>query len=170
MVNLDSSYARILLRNGAILRLPPLFISLGRWSELSYVYSYENFSKDIPHWLSLLENTFRLCVFIIPAFLYFGAKEKQQLLGWCLYTGGVLIYLTSYLLQIFLPASVWSQSLIGFTAPAWSPIFWFIGIGLVCSRSWLPLPWNRRIYISTALLFLIFHISHTVLIYRSIVM
>ena len=91
-----------------------------------------------------------------------------QPLGWFLYFGGLAVYLVSYCLQIWFPASGWSQSLLGFTAPAWSTLFWLTGIGLVCKQSWLPLNWHRVIYLGIAFLFLTFHIGHTSLVYFKI--
>lgn len=165
----DSLLARILLRNGAWLVIPPMVITFGLWGALPTPYSLEVFWKDTPEWLGFLENTFRVLVFGLPAILYFGKKERGQPLGWYLYVGGLAVYLVSYLLQILFPNSGWSQSLIGFTAPAWSTLFWFVGVGLVCVRSWLPIPWHRAIYLGSAFFFLIFHIGHAGLVFFNVV-
>ena len=159
----------ILLRNGALLIIPPMIITFGLWSALPAAYSPEIFWKDIPNWLGLFENTFRILVFSLPGILYFGKREKGQSLGWFLYIGGLAVYLASYLIQIVYPDSAWSQSVIGFTAPAWSTLLWFAGIGLVCMRSWLPIPWHRAIYLLIASIFLIFHIGHTGLVYYNLI-
>ncbi len=165
MSKLDNLWARILLRNGAWLVVPPMAITFVLWGSLPASYSPSVFWKDIPGWLSLLENIFRILVCALPGILYFGRKEKGQTIGWYIYAGGMAVYLASYLLQILLPGSAWSLSVIGFTAPAWSTVFWLAGIGLICARSWLPIPWNRLIYFGVACLFLIFHIGHTSLVY-----
>jgi hypothetical protein len=165
MSELDSLPARILLRNGALLIIPPMLITFGLWGALPAAYGSGIFWKDIPEWLGLLENLFRLVVFSLPGILFFGKKEKGQPLGWYLYVGGLVVYLASYLVQIVYPESVWSQSIIGFTAPAWSTSFWLAGIGFVCMQSWLPISWNRAFYLWSAFLFLIFHIGHTGLVY-----
>jgi hypothetical protein len=155
MFKLDSLPARILLRNGALLIIPPMIITFGLWGALPAAYSPEIFWKDIPKWLGLFENTFRILVFSLPGILYFEKKETGQSLGWYLYIWGLAVYLASYLAQIIFPFSVWSQSAIGFTAPAWSTLFWFVGIGLVCRRSWLPIPWPRTIYLLSVAIFLL---------------
>jgi hypothetical protein len=168
MSKLNSLPARILLRNGALLLIPPTIVTFGLWGALPAAYSPDIFWKDIPGCLGLFENIFRILVFSLPGILYFGKKETGQSLGWYLYIGGLAVYLASYLAQIVFPASGWSQSAIGFTAPAWSTLFWFAGIGLVCARSWLPIPWHRAIYLSSATIFLIFHIGHAGLVYFNI--
>jgi hypothetical protein len=169
MPRFDSLPARILLRNGGLLIIPPMVITFGLWGVLPAAYGPDLFWKEIPGWLSVLENTFRILVFSLPFILYFGKDEKGQPLGWYLYFGGLVIYLASYLAQIVFPASAWSLSAIGFTAPAWSTVFWFAGIGLVCARSWLPIPWHRAIYLGSAALFLVFHVGHTGLVYFNVI-
>jgi hypothetical protein len=169
MSKFDSMRVRILLRNGAWLIVPPMVITFGLWGALPVAYSPALFWKDIPGWLSLLENVFRIFIFALPGILYFGKKETGQTLGWYFYAGGLVVYLASYFLQIVLPESAWSQSVLGFTAPAWSTLFWLTGIGLVCVRSWLPLPWHRAIYLGSAFLFLVFHIGHTSLVYLNVI-
>ncbi|MGB8819406.1 MAG: hypothetical protein WCC66_15950 [Rhizobiaceae bacterium] len=161
----DALPARMLLRNGALLIIPPSVITFGLWGVLPPAYSPGLFWTGIPAWLGLLENLFRILVFALPGILYFGKSEAGQSFGWVLYAGGIAAYLGSYLLEIMLPQSGWSQSLIGFTAPAWSAAFWLAGIGLTCARSWLAIPWHRAIYLFVALCFLIFHVGHTGLVY-----
>lgn len=154
-----------LLQNGGLLIVTPMIITFGLWGVLPAAYAPDVFWKGIPGWLSLGENVFRIFILGLPEILFFGKKEAGQLMGWYLYIGGLVVYLASYLMQIVYPNSAWSQSLIGFAAPAWSTIFWLAGIGLVCARSWLPIPWNRAIYLWSAALFLMFHIGHTALVY-----
>lgn len=164
----DSFVTRSVFRNGALLLIPPLLITFGLWSMLPTAFEAEVFWKDIPKWLAISEHIFRIAVFAVPAFLTFGTGETSQKRGWILYACGIVLYLLSYLLQIYVPDSLWSKSIIGFTAPAWSTIFWFAGIGFVCDKSWLPLPWSRFVYIALAVLFLIFHIGHTLVIFSRI--
>jgi len=168
MFNLETLPARGLLRNGALLVIPPMIITFGLWGALPAAYSPVIFEKDIPRWLNLFENMFRVLTLGFPGILFFGKKEKGQSLGWHLYIWGLVVYLASYLAQIVYPDSVWSQSVIGFTAPAWSTIIWLTGIGLVCVRSWLPIPWHRVNYLLSAYIFLIFHIWHTGLVYFNV--
>ena len=87
MSTLDSLPARILLRNGALLIIPPMVITFGLWGALPAAYGPDLFSKDIPKWLGLFENIFRVLVLSLPGILYFGKKETGQPLGWSLYLG-----------------------------------------------------------------------------------
>ena len=166
---LDSLPARMILRNEALLIVPPMIISMGLWGALPDAYGPEISWKDIPEWLGLFENIFRILAFSLPGILYFGKTEKAQSLGWYLYLGGMVVYLASYLTQIIFPASAWGQSVIGFTTGAWSTSFWLAGIGFVCARSWLPIPWHRVIYFLSAAIFLTLHTGHAWLVYTNLV-
>jgi hypothetical protein len=84
MSKLNSLPARILLRNGGLLIIPPMIITFGLWGALPAAYSPDIFWKDIPGWLGLFENIFRILVFSLPGILYFGNKETGQSLGWYL--------------------------------------------------------------------------------------
>jgi hypothetical protein len=165
MAKLDTFGRRAVLSNGLLLILPPTMITFGLWAALPPAYGAEHFWKDIPAWLGLFENVFRVLVFSLPAILYFGRQDELQRRGWYLHLGGLLAYLASYLAQIIFPDSGWSTNVIGFSAPAWTTLFWLIGIGLVCARSWLRIPWSRSIYVGCAVLFLMFHTAHTLLVY-----
>lgn len=164
----DSTLGYILLRNGGWLIVPPMLITFGLWGALPAAYDINNFWQGIPAWLGLLENSFRILVFALPGILYFGRKDAGQRAGWILYAAGIFIYSASYLAQITFPDSIWSRSLLGFAAPAWTTSLWLAGIGLVSARSWLPIRWHRAIYLGVASLFLICHVGHTILVYSHI--
>jgi hypothetical protein len=146
-----------------------MIITFGLWGALPSTYSPEQFWEGIPSWLGFWENTFRILIFALPGLLLFSKSDSSESLGWALYGGGLLGYLASYLMQVFYPNSEWSLSLIGFTAPSWTPLFWLLGIGLVCRNSWLPISWYRIIYILCAISFLVFHIAHTGMVYFTLV-
>lgn len=81
MSRLDSLPARILLRNGALLIIPPTIITFGLWGALPAAYGSNLLEKNIPTWLGLFENIFRILVFSLLVILYFGKKETGQPLG-----------------------------------------------------------------------------------------
>ena len=109
MPKLDSVPAGMILRNGALLIVPPMIISMGLWGSLPEAFSPDIFWKDIPEWLRLFENVLRILAFSLPGILYFGKKDKGQSLGWYLYFGGLVVYLASYLVQIVSPTSITAQ-------------------------------------------------------------
>ena len=85
-----------------------------------------------------------------------------------MYLAGVALYYLSYLAQIFFPDSAWSTSMVGFVAPAYSNLFWIIGLGLLGEKFYFParLRYRPVYYIAPAVIFLIFHITHAVIVYQ----
>lgn len=51
-------------------------------------------------------------------------------IGVLIYFAGTVIYLASWLAQIYLPESLWSGIEYGFMVSAYATINWFAGIGL----------------------------------------
>ena len=147
-------------RNGLLLIIPAMVITFGLWSSLPAAYGAEAFDRGIPSRLLAVENALRLAVLGVPVILYFGRRSKLQVIGWYVYLIGMLVYLGSYLAQIYLPASAWSGSVIGFTAPAWTTLLWFAGIALVCERTWLARPWHRWVYLAFVVAFVTAHVAH----------
>jgi hypothetical protein len=164
---MKNAHANILY-NGGILIIPILLASLGLWEYLPTAYSQENFSRNIPNTLVLFENVFRILVFVIPVLLLYGVGNRTQIWGWFLYVIGFALYVCSYLAQIVFSFSTWSTSFIGFSAPAWTTIFWMYGIALICTKSWLFRKWRSYIYIMVATVFVILHTYHTFLVYSQL--
>lgn len=158
----------IFLYNGIILIIPVLLVTFGLWKYLPAPYSQENFSRSAPHTLELFEDILRILIFVIPVFLLYEIRKETQNWGWYLYAIGLALYACSYLAQILFSSSAWSTSLIGFTAPAWTPIFWLYGIALVCNNSWLFTWWRGYIYIIVATIFVILHTYHAFLAYSQL--
>lgn len=148
------------------LLLIPIFL----WNILLYdylpdLYQTDFFDRDLPKFIVYSENILRVIVFVLPVFMIFSLRTKQQKRGFKLYLVGVLLYFSSWVLVIIAPESAWSKSLIGFTAPAFTTIIWFIGIGLIGSKSYFNIPYLSWIYIGVSLFFVMIHVAHTYLIF-----
>ena len=55
---------------------------------------------------------------------------------------------------------------IPFAAPAWTPVFWLVGIGLVSSPYVDDWTWLRPIYFGSVFVFLAAHVTHAWLVHR----
>jgi len=124
------------------------------------------FWKAIPKEISLPENILRMTVMILPVFMRLGISTPSQKLGLALYLTGLLAYFASWTVLIVSPQCAWSTSGIGFMAPAYTPIVWLLGIGMIGDEFFLPgvafKPW---MYWALSALFLVFHNLHTALVY-----
>lgn len=116
------------LLNCLLLLLPIMAWNLSFASKLPWAYSEEVFSKNIPSFITIGENVFRLIVFIFPILMLLRIETQSQKLGLWLYIVGTAIYFISWLAQIYFPHNAWSLSVWGFLAPAYTPLIWLIGI------------------------------------------
>ncbi len=96
----------------------------------------------------------------------FSVSEPHQKLGLMLYILGVCLYFGSWIAQIYFPKSAWSKSIWGYTAPAYTTIIWFTGIGLIGSSLFLRIPYHYSVYLIISLLFVIVHTSHAITVYK----
>ncbi len=133
--------------------------------KLPQVFQPEIFWKDIPPFLMYGESISRIAVFAVAYFipLNFPASFKRK--GFYVYLLGLLLYFVSWILLIYLPDSNWSTSLLGFMAPAYTPLLWLVGIGLIGESFYFNLPYKRWIFILLSIVFLAFHNLHAITIY-----
>ena len=151
--------------NCMLLLLPIMAWNVIFASKLPRAYSAEIFEKDIPPLIVNGENTFRLLVFILPLLMPFRIETQSQKLGLWLYIAGTVIYFIAWLAQIYFPQSAWSLSTFGFLAPAYTPLIWLTGIGLIGSVFYFSSSYRSWIYIVISVIFISFHLSHALTVY-----
>ena len=149
------------LKNCFWLFLPVFIWNIVLASKLPIKYSPEFFDNNIPNYISYSENILRAILFSFPVIMIFSLKSKIQKLGFGLYLVGIIIYFASWLVQIYYPSSFWSESILGFTAPAYTTIIYFIGIGLIGKQTFLKTRYVSFSYILLSICFVIIHSIHT---------
>ena len=132
---------------------------------LPQTYSAEVFDKDIPSLITIGEIVLRLFVFVLPILMPIRIETESQKLGLWLYVIGIAIYFISWLAQMIFPQSAWSLSALGFLAPAYTPLIWLVGIGLVGSELYFSSPYRSWMYILLSVVFVGFHLSHVWTVY-----
>lgn len=152
------------LMNAIWLTFPALIWNMFFASRLPPRFLPESFWKDIPGIVHYGENILRTLAFAIPAF-FAVAPPRAGRRGWGCYIAGTLIYFVSWLPLMFAPGSAWSSSMVGFMAPAYTPLIWLVGIGLLGTEFYFPLRYRPVHYIAPAVLFTIFHCTHTAIVY-----
>jgi hypothetical protein len=134
-------------------------------SKLTVAYQAETFDKDIPSVVTLGENIFRSLVMFLPLLMPLNLVSRSQKLGLYIYILGMLIYFLSWTGLIVFPNSTWSMSAAGFLAPAYTPLIWLVGIGLIGTQLYFNSPYQGWIYILLSVIFLSFHITHAAIVY-----
>ena len=152
--------------NCFLLILPILLWNITLAAYLPKAFNPDVFWRDIPDWVVYCENTLRISIMVIPVIMFFSLKTSNQKIGLKIYFIGTLLYFLSWLALIIYPNSYWGQSMFGFMAPAYTPILWLIGIGLIGNKSFFRIKNLTFIYISLSILFVSFHLLHTYIVYQ----
>ena len=156
------------LRNCFCLMVPVLGFNLLFAQALPRAFQPDVFSRDIPPSISVPENVLRGLLFVLLLLMPLtrpGATRRTP--GIAMYSMGLALYFASWAALIFRPNGAWSTSAIGFMAPAWTPIFWFVGMAWLSEeRLFVPLRFYRRwMFIGVSALFLVFHNAHAALVF-----
>jgi hypothetical protein len=85
--------------------------------------------------------------------------------GLRLFAVGTLLYVLAWVLLMIAPESPWSTSWLGFVAPAYTPLVWLTGLGLIGRRLYVPSPYRRWMYVALVCSFVAFHVTHTSIVY-----
>jgi hypothetical protein len=151
--------------NCFLLTLPIMIWNIVLINKLPQAFQSDVFWKDIPIFLTYGENISRIAVFILTLLMPLSIKTALQKKGLFLYLGGTIIYFASWLILIYFPDSGWCDCIWGFMSPAYTPLLWLIGIGLIGNSFYFNLPYKHWLFTSTSIVFLTFHNLHTLTIY-----
>ena len=157
---------RSLLKNGYIAIFPILVWNILLISKLPLAYNPKSFNSDIPFTIIIGENIFRSIIFIMPLFFKLNITPLLAKKGLIIFSFGVAIYFSSWLILIYAPDSGWSNSILGFASPAYTPIIWLVGLSLMVDSYYFKLVYSKWHFIIPSIAFSIFHVSHTVYIYN----
>ena len=153
------------LFNFFLLTIPILVWDYIFTDKLPKAFQPEIFWKAMPSYITNVENISRLIMFIFISLMPLKIKTNAQKKGFVLYVVGTLLYFISWLMLMYLPNSTWSISVFGLLAPAYTPLFWLIGIGFIGDSLYFNISYKRWLYFLIVIIFLIFHNWHTYLIY-----
>ena len=159
---------RRIMTNGYILIFPIIIWNISFFSYLPSSYAPSNFNSDIPLWIIVGENLFRMVLFIFPLFVQVNIKISFGNKGLIIYLLGILIYFSSWLAIIISPSSVWSSSVLGYSAPAYTPIIWILGLSMMVDSYYFKyrLNYSKWHFLLPSLSLIGFHISHAIYVYN----
>lgn len=153
-----------ILTNGYIPLIPILIWNYIFISKLPLVYQPQFFNHEIPILITVGENLFRTIIFIMPLFFKLSFDETRQMKGLFVFIIGVLLYFISWLILMYMPDSTWSNNIFIFSAPAYTPIIWLIGLSMMVERYYF-FRYSKWHYITPSILFSIFHIYHSIYVF-----
>ncbi|WP_299347794.1 hypothetical protein [uncultured Maritalea sp.] len=154
------------LRSCIWLWVPPLVASFAFWPNLGAAYQPKEFWRDIPPLLGLVENVSRFVVIALSVVMLLEWRGSTQRVGLFVYAIGLSLYICCQWAIVADPTGAWATSAIGFLAPAYTPIIWVIGIGLIGSRPvYDRIPWRNSVFFGLAGVFLAAHNAHAWLVF-----
>ena len=151
--------------NCFVVTIPILIWNILLTDKLPKTTKPEILIQNISPFIINAENSIRIIMFTMMAFMPIQISKPIQKKGLLLFTIGTIIYFISWLVLIYYPDSLWSKSPLGVLSPAYTPVLWLVGIGLIGDRFYFNLPYKRWVFISLSIIFLIFHNIHTYEIY-----
>jgi hypothetical protein len=156
------------LLNCFLLTLPILVWNIFLTNKLPKAFQPDLFWNKIPAFLTYGESISRIIVFILTLLMPLNIITAIQKKGLFFYASGTIIYFASWIILIYFPDSDWSNSILGFMAPAYTPFFWLIGIGLIGDSFYFNLPFRRWFFILASIIFLVFHNLHAYTVFYRI--
>lgn len=148
-----------------LLLLPAILWNVAFFDRLPPEFAMSEFWREIPRSLALAENALRSAVFLLPFLMPLELSLPCQVRALVLFVTGTLVYFASWVILMVSPGSSWSMSAMGFTAPAYTPLLWLLGISLLGRRLFWGTFYRWWMYLVVVLAFLVTHISHTALVY-----
>jgi hypothetical protein len=154
---------RVLLGNCFLLVVPILVLNLAATDRLpAAMYGRDAFWRQIPPVIAYGENLLRFVVIALPAFM----ALRWRPVGVAVYAAGLVLYIAGWVALIAWPGSVWSTSAAGLLAPAYTPIVWIVGIGLISRPRLGSLSLPGWLYPAVGALFTAFHLTHAAIVYH----
>jgi len=151
--------------NGFLLLIPILWWNWLLADYLPPTYQPATFENAIPPIVVYGENILRFIVLALPVFMKLSIQKKIAKTGLLCYLLGISIYFASWIVLMLFPESSWSTSALGFMAPAYTPIIWLVGIGLIGHHTFIKIPYFPQLYISLSVLFVLFHTLHAYIVF-----
>ena len=123
------------------------------------------FWRDIPPLVTYGEQSLRFAIMVLPFLMPLEVATITERRGMVVFMTGALVYFAAWIPLMLAPQSSWSTSRLGFLAPAYTPLIWLIGIGLVGRRLYGAGPYRWWVYVGLACGFVAFHLAHASIVY-----
>lgn len=162
---LGASRLRVHALSCGVLMLPIFLWNVLLGPFLPPILQTEEFWRDIPPLVTYGENAFRLFIDILPFFMPLELLTGVQRRGLILFSVGLVAYILAWLALILFPQSQWSLSWVGVLAPAYTPLVWLTGLGLLGRRLYWTCSYRWWMYLWLAAGFTVFHVTHVGIVY-----
>jgi len=144
-----------------------LFIPILLFNILFFKKLPPHYLKNISHPIIIMETITRIIVIAFSMIMAINIQNNQEKIGLIIYIIGVIIYFTSYFIEIYATNTLFGRNIIFILAPYWTSIIWLIGIGLVGNRLFINIPYHFSVYLILSVIFTTIHTIHGYLCYKT---
>ena len=155
-----------LLHNGFLLLIPVFVMNMVLYRILPDFFKPAQWD-NIPKEVLIAENLFRYLSFLLPITMIIGFTSLRQKIGLALYLFGLLVYFSAWLIQIKNKQDKYDKSIIIRGAPAYTPIIWLIGIGLLFDKTIFSSITHNKAYFFVVIIFTVIHTYHAYLVVKN---
>lgn len=148
-----------------LLILPILAWNLVFFRFLPPAFAPAEFWREIPPFVGYGENILRFAVLLLTFLMPLEMTTAVQRRGLRLFVVGTVLYLMAWCALMLYPQSAWSKSWAGFLAPAYTPLIWLLGLGLIGRRLYWNSPYRWWLYEMLVCGFIALHVTHTGIVY-----
>jgi len=160
----ETGWLRYLLSCG-LLTVPILAWNVVFMRFLPPAFGAMEFWREIPPLVAYGENGLRFAIMALPFLMPLEFATTRERRGLAVFVTGTLLYFAAWVPLMIAPESGWSTSRLGFLAPAYTPLVWLTGIGLVGRRLYWGLPYRWWAYVGLACGFVAFHVAHASIVH-----
>jgi len=144
-----------------------LFIPILLFNILFFKKLPSHYLKNISHTIITIETITRIIIIAFSMIMVLNNQNKIEKIGLIIYTIGIILYFTSYFIEIYTTNSLFNRNIIFILAPYWTSVIWLIGIGLVGNRLFVNIPYHYTIYLILSVIFAAIHTIHGYLCYKT---
>ncbi len=153
--------------NGFVLLIPIIIWNIIFTSKLPTQFSSQIHNSEFLFVVIAIENICRTALFVLLFFTKVEWMKTNRDYGLAIYVFGCMVYFISWMILIYLPESNWSKSIIGFTAPAYTPSIWLVGIIIIVKTTdVLKIVNSKWPLIVSSFVFIIIHVWHLIMLYQ----
>jgi len=126
-----------------------------------------HYLKDISHPIIIAETITRIITIAFSMIMAVNIQNITGKTGLIIYIIGVIIYFTSYFIEIYFSDTLFGRNIIFILAPYWTSVIWLIGIGLLGNRLFVNIPYHFTVYLIFSIIFAAIHTIHGYLCYKT---
>jgi len=144
-----------------------LFIPILLFNILFFKKLPSHYLKNISNPIIKMETIIRIILIAFSMIMAVNIQNKIEKIGIIIYIIGIIIYFTSYFIEIYASNSLFGRNLIFILAPYWTSVIWLTGIGLAGNRLFINITYHFSVYLILSVIFTAIHTIHGYLCYKT---